>query len=63
MQDLILFFSDYFHSQLNEMIDTITDIRNASFYNYFFIFVYVLGVMKGKFDTIITANRHHQLLY
>lgn len=40
MQDRVIVFSDYFHSQINEIIATITDIRSP-FYTWFFLWIFI----------------------
>jgi len=37
---ILNFFSDYFHSQINEIIDTITNIRSPA-YTYIFLLIFI----------------------
>jgi len=39
IESIINFFSDYFHSQINEIMDTITDIHSPA-YTWIFIKIY-----------------------
>jgi hypothetical protein len=43
-------FSDYFHSQINEIINTITDIRSPA-YTWIFLLIFI------KIDRKITFNK------
>ena len=40
MESIMNFFSDYFHSEINEMIDTITDIRSPA-YTWLFLWIFI----------------------
>ena len=40
MQWIIQFFSDYVHSQINEIIDTITNIQSPA-YTYLFLGIFI----------------------
>jgi hypothetical protein len=43
------FFSDYVHSQINEIIDNITDIRSPG-YTYLFLWIFIEIYMKITFN-------------
>lgn len=40
MEWIIKIFSDYVHSQINEIIDTITNIRSPA-YTYLFLWIFI----------------------
>jgi hypothetical protein len=40
IESIIKFFSDYFHSQINEVIDTITNIHSPA-YTYIFLWIFI----------------------
>jgi hypothetical protein len=40
IESIIKFFSDYFHSQINEITDTITNIHSPA-YTYLFLWIFI----------------------
>ena len=43
------FLSDYFHSQINEIMDTITDIRSPA-YTWLFLWIFIRIYRKITFN-------------
>jgi hypothetical protein len=46
---ILNFFSDYFNSQINEIIDTITNIRSPA-YTFLFLWIFIRIYRKITFD-------------
>jgi len=49
MEWIITFVSNYFHSQTNQIIETITDIRSPA-YTYFFLWIFIRIYRKITFN-------------
>ena len=55
MQWIVTFFSDYFHFQINETIDTITNIQSPA-YTYLFLWIFIKIYRKIILNSKIYQN-------